>query len=80
MLFLRPQITLLYVIHLLIVIIRLMLSVSLCPKAITLSGFHCIEGLSYYTKWVVTTDEPLLTRTYYWIFILNACVSMSFVN
>ena len=30
-----------HVIHLLIVIIRLMLSDSLCPKVITLSGFHC---------------------------------------
>jgi len=28
--------------HLLIVIIRLMLSVKLSPKAITLSGAHCI--------------------------------------
>ncbi len=31
--------------QLLIVIIRLMLSLSLCPKVITLSGFHCTKCL-----------------------------------
>ena len=31
--------------HPLIVIIRLMLSVYLCPKVITLSGLHCITPL-----------------------------------
>jgi len=32
-----------------IVIIRLMLSISFCPKVITLSGFHCTTtmGLNY---------------------------------
>jgi hypothetical protein len=34
--------------RLLIVIIHLMLSLSLCPKVITLSSFHCISQLRLY--------------------------------
>ncbi len=39
----QSQITVLFVVDLLIVIIQLILSVSLCPKLITLSSFHCMK-------------------------------------
>ena len=45
-----------------IVIIRLMLSVSVCPKVITLGGFHCILKLIYFWKKLVWWLRPKILR------------------
>ncbi len=61
-----------------------MLSVSLCPKVITLSGFHCIFFTDYTTvsRNEISTLPKRTIGTRQWIFFAKekvdiACVPMS---
>jgi hypothetical protein len=67
-LFVSSQITLLSKHHLLIVLIRLMLSDSLCHKVITLSSFHCTFDFLTYSRQVNYYLQELIS---FYVLILH---------